>query len=86
MNIVREDALGGYGAGDFFRDVSGAGGEDLEQPGRNHRSARVGKLHALGTTGPEDEIGEHEGGGPKNFFDNGGGYGGERDGEFEWIE
>lgn len=85
MNIVREDALGGYGAGDFFRDVS-AGGEDLEQPGRNHRSARVGKLHALGTTGPEVEIGGHEGGGPKNFFDNGGGYGGEGDGEFEWIE
>lgn len=86
MSIIGADALGGYGAGDFFRDVGDAGGEEPEQPGRNHRSVRAGKLHALGATGPEVEIGEHEGGGHKNFFDNGGGYGGEGDGEFEWIE
>lgn len=40
----------------------------------------------LSAADPEIEVGEPEEGGSKNFFENGGGYGGEGDGEFEWIE
>lgn len=83
---IVEDAPGGYGAENFFRDLNGASGEDLGQPGRNHTSMRARKLHVLGAAGSEEEIGEQEEGGSKNFFENGSGYGGEGDGEFEWIE
>lgn len=80
-----ENILGGFGAGSFFRDGVGVGGEDLE-PERNHRNTKAGKLRALGAEDPEMEIGEQEEGGSKGFFENGGGYGGDGDGEFEWIE
>lgn len=79
-----ENIPGDFGAGGFFGD--GVGGEDLEQPERNHRNTKAGKLRALGTEDPEIDIGEQEEGEAKGFFENGGGYGGEGDGEFEWIE
>lgn len=83
--IGGENILGGFGAGSFFRD-GGVGGEDPEQPEGNHRNTKAGKLRALGAMDPEIEIGGQEEGGSKEFFENGGGYGAEGDGEFEWIE
>lgn len=85
--ITGEDAHGEYRTENFFVDGGGAG-EDLEQLGRNHRSAKAGKSRELNVTAPEVEVGEQDAldeGGSKNFFENGS-YGGEGDGEFEWIE